>query len=184
MFDESTKESMSFVPRNIVDIHDWVGDDPSDEQQACPPSKIFQRHGSLAELSTIAVIEKKAMDIQENSQYTDSLGSCATFDIENDSQDKEFCYSSRNVGAQLEIHATPTKVSPVASTPCDDPLTPTANLKMLMSVVSPAIRDRDEKRRDLFVENQANCIVSEELIIEKPNGYSRKDKSLGLLCHR
>ncbi|CAB4029816.1 transcription factor E2F7-like, partial [Paramuricea clavata] len=181
MYDKNTKESVSFVPRHLtMNIQESVEDSPMDEP--CPPSKIFQRHGSLAELSTIAVTEKQALDRQENSQCSDSSESSATVDVENDSQGQQFGCLSQNLGAQLEVHSTPTKVPTVENTPCNDPLTPTANLKVLMSVVSPAIRDRDEKKRDLFVNNAGN--MTDEVVIEKPNSYSRKDKSLGLLCQR
>lgn len=183
MYDKITKESVNFVPRHVtMIIPESVEDSPMDEQQTCPPSKIFQRHGSLAELSTIAVTEKQALDRQENSQCSDSSESSATVDVENDSQGQQFGCLSQNLGAQLEVHSTPTKISTVENTPCNEPLTPTANLKMLMSVVSPAIRDRDEKKRDLFVNNAGN--TTDEVVIEKPNSYSRKDKSLGLLCQR
>ena len=176
MYDENTKESVNFVPRHTNDIQECEEDSPADKEQPCSPSKIFQRHGSLAELSTIAVTEKEALDRQVNSQISDSSESC---DNENDSQGQDYGCLSQNVGAQLEVHSTPTKITSVENAPCNDPLTPTANLKMLMSVVSPAIRDRDEKKRDLFVTN-----VSNNVVIEKPNAYSRKDKSLGLLCQR
>ncbi len=182
MHDENTKECVNFVPRHVSNIQEWVEDSPSDEQQPCSPSKIFKRHGSLAELSTIAATEIEALDRQENSQSSDSSEYCATVDVENDSQGHDYTYLSQNVGAQLEVQSTPTKISPVQDIPCNDPLTPNANLKMLMSVVSPAIRERDEKKRDLFVNKVEN--VSDEIVIEKPNAYSRKDKSLGLLCQR
>ncbi|XP_040265048.1 transcription factor E2F8 isoform X6 [Bufo bufo] len=64
---------------------------------------------------------------------------------------------------------TPTK-------PCDnsDPWTPTANLKMLISAASPEIRNRERE----ILEEQFS---GDELEKTMP---SRKEKSLGLLCHK
>ncbi|XP_056383757.1 transcription factor E2F8 [Hyla sarda] len=65
---------------------------------------------------------------------------------------------------------TPTK-------PCEnnsDPWTPTANLKMLISAASPEIRNRERE----ILEEQFS---GDELEKTMP---SRKEKSLGLLCHK
>lgn len=91
-------------------------------------------------------------------------------------------------------HATPIKHS--ADT---EPLTPTANLKMLISAASPDIRDR-EMRKVLFrpIENEGAEPATAEDVEEddecQPEGAeeesdpdrkpSRKQKSLGLLCHK
>ena len=104
---------------------------------------------------------------------------------------------------QEVIPATPPKADLSSSAehrPPEDPVTPTANLKMLVSAASPAIRDREIKKRELFpggdragaclprfgssnytasVENTAPTGSSGERIT-----VSRKDKSLGLLCQR
>uniref|UniRef100_A0A3Q3BBW0 Transcription factor E2F8 n=1 Tax=Kryptolebias marmoratus TaxID=37003 RepID=A0A3Q3BBW0_KRYMA len=61
---------------------------------------------------------------------------------------------------------TPKKRMEVTSV---DPWTPTSNLKMLISAASPEIRNREKEL--------CNGEESEKLI-------SRKDKSLGLLCHK
>ena len=94
---------------------------------------------------------------------------------------------------------TPTK--PTSDEDPDDPLTPMANLKMLMNAASPEIRNRE---RELMLEQQQQVLMEEKTVPMKrkstkkevenviktemevdagPQG-SRKDKSLGLLCHR
>ena len=174
MHDKNAKEVLNLVPTHANSMQALIEDSLDDEQLPCSPRKIFPRHGSLAELSTIAVTEKEALDRQENSQNSDSNESSG-------SKEQDFGYLCQNVGVQLEVNSTPTKISQIENTPCNDPLTPNANLKVLMSVLSPAIRDREEKR-DLFVNNVQN--TSDEVVVDKPNTYSRKNKSLGLLCQR
>ncbi|EDO31446.1 predicted protein, partial [Nematostella vectensis] len=71
----------------------------------------------------------------------------------------------------------------------DEPLTPTANLKMLVSAASPAIRDREIKKRELFTDSPGSPAVVPSFALPMENGsekiaISRKDKSLGLLCQR
>ncbi|XP_071941028.1 uncharacterized protein, partial [Antedon mediterranea] len=75
-----------------------------------------------------------------------------------------------------------------------DPVTPTANLKMLMNVLSPVIRDREnrkrfnnlieaaEKSRDDVLE--ANDSQGDEENDKNNTCTSRKSKSLGLLCQK
>ncbi|KAM4012544.1 transcription factor E2F8 [Anomaloglossus baeobatrachus] len=82
--------------------------------------------------------------------------------------------SSSTVLTEIQCAAanltTPTK-------PCDnnsDPWTPTANLKMLISAASPEIRNRERE----ILEEQFS---GDELEKTLP---SRKEKSLGLLCHK
>ncbi|KAM4593466.1 transcription factor E2F8 isoform 1-T2 [Odontesthes bonariensis] len=78
--------------------------------------------------------------------------------------------------------ATPKKGREVHSV---DPWTPTSNLKMLISAASPEIRNRekelcmDNDERDGLdpTQDSENGEESEKMI-------SRKDKSLGLLCHK
>ncbi|KAG8577779.1 hypothetical protein GDO81_010288 [Engystomops pustulosus] len=85
---------------------------------------------------------------------------------------------------------TPVKV---VDKPLADPWTPTANLKMLSSVASPEIRDR-EKKKELFrpIENneqeetgldahQFETVDDMDDLEKRP---SRKQKSLGLLCQK
>ncbi|XP_032365993.1 transcription factor E2F7 isoform X2 [Etheostoma spectabile] len=94
-------------------------------------------------------------------------------------------------------------ITPIKHTPLAEPWTPTANLKMLISAASPDIRDR-EMKKVLFrpIENekdqpgspdtvaedteaedsgQFEAVEEEEDADKKP---SRKQKSLGLLCHK
>ncbi|XP_053318610.1 transcription factor E2F7 [Spea bombifrons] len=87
------------------------------------------------------------------------------------------------------IPVTPVKIS---DRPLAEPWTPTANLKMLISVASPEIRDR-EKRKELFrpIENNEQDEVVPETpfdgvddLDELEKRPSRKQKSLGLLCQK
>ncbi|NXL56351.1 E2F8 factor, partial [Chordeiles acutipennis] len=61
-----------------------------------------------------------------------------------------------------------------------DPWTPTSNLKMLISVASPEIRSR-EQRRVLSNSTSEEHLSGDEYEKSQP---SRKEKSLGLLCHK
>lgn len=81
----------------------------------------------------------------------------------------------------------------------NEPLTPTANLKMLVcaaSVLTPAANLIQEEKRQLFVndkippkpEGKENCIKTERFQenkqVKKGQLLGRKEKSLGLLCKR
>ncbi|NWY48632.1 E2F8 factor, partial [Sylvia atricapilla] len=65
-------------------------------------------------------------------------------------------------------------------TPPADPWTPTSNLKMLISAASPEIRSR-EQRRQLSDSSSEEHLLGDEYEKSQP---SRKEKSLGLLCHK
>ncbi|XP_026033486.1 transcription factor E2F8 isoform X2 [Maylandia zebra] len=77
---------------------------------------------------------------------------------------------------------TPKKGREVGSV---DPWTPTSNLKMLISAASPEIRNRE---KELCMDNDGRDSL--ESTQEPENGeesekmISRKEKSLGLLCHK
>uniref|UniRef100_A0A673CU35 Transcription factor E2F7 n=1 Tax=Sphaeramia orbicularis TaxID=375764 RepID=A0A673CU35_9TELE len=100
-------------------------------------------------------------------------------------------------GATPELmHITPSK-----HTPLNEPWTPTANLKMLISAASPDIRDREMKKvlfrpienekdkpaspnpvaEDTEMEDSCQVCSATDGMEKKP---SRKQKSLGLLCQK
>lgn len=64
-----------------------------------------------------------------------------------------------------------------------DPWTPTSNLKILISAASPDIRNR-EKRLTLEEAEEESRREDAEEVEEGERMTSRKDKSLGLLCHK
>ncbi|NWU43307.1 E2F8 factor, partial [Hylia prasina] len=74
-------------------------------------------------------------------------------------------------------------------TPPADPWTPTSNLKMLISAASPEIRSREQRRqlsdRSSEVLQTKHCLQEHLLGDEYEKSQpSRKEKSLGLLCHK
>uniref|UniRef100_A0A8C4H241 Transcription factor E2F8 n=1 Tax=Dicentrarchus labrax TaxID=13489 RepID=A0A8C4H241_DICLA len=77
---------------------------------------------------------------------------------------------------------TPKKGREVGSV---DPWTPTSNLKMLISAASPDIRNR-EKELNTFLIRHSPFILPQDTDNgeESEKMISRKEKSLGLLCHK
>uniref|UniRef100_A0A8U7M9X2 Transcription factor E2F8 n=1 Tax=Corvus moneduloides TaxID=1196302 RepID=A0A8U7M9X2_CORMO len=74
-------------------------------------------------------------------------------------------------------------------TPPADPWTPTSNLKMLISAASPEIRNREQGRQlsdsSSVVLQTKHCLQEHILGDENEKSQpSRKEKSLGLLCHK
>ncbi|NWW40144.1 E2F8 factor, partial [Panurus biarmicus] len=74
-------------------------------------------------------------------------------------------------------------------TPPADPWTPTSNLKMLISAASPEIRSREQRRQ--LSDNSSEILQTKHCLQEHLLGDeyeksqpSRKEKSLGLLCHK
>ncbi|TSM20272.1 Transcription factor E2F8 [Bagarius yarrelli] len=76
--------------------------------------------------------------------------------------------------------STPTKGSEAAG---GEPWTPTSNLKMLISAASPEIRNR-EKERNVSEETECSSQDTEPGEESERLQFSRKEKSLGLLCHK
>ncbi|NWZ82981.1 E2F8 factor, partial [Poecile atricapillus] len=81
---------------------------------------------------------------------------------------------------------TPPKLK---ETPPADPWTPTSNLKMLISAASPEIRSREQRRQLSDSSNevlQTKHCSQEDLLGDEyeKSQPSRKEKSLGLLCHK
>ncbi|NXN49360.1 E2F8 factor, partial [Rynchops niger] len=70
-----------------------------------------------------------------------------------------------------------------------DPWTPTSNLKMLISAASPEIRSREQRRE---LSNNPSEVLQAKLCLQEhlsgdeyeKSQPSRKEKSLGLLCHK
>ncbi|NWZ98250.1 E2F8 factor, partial [Nesospiza acunhae] len=89
---------------------------------------------------------------------------------------------------QLDCQPLTTPPKP-KETPPADPWTPTSNLKMLISAASPEIRSREQRRQlsdsSSEVLQTKHCLQEHLLGDEYEKSQpSRKEKSLGLLCHK
>ncbi|NXD83798.1 E2F8 factor, partial [Halcyon senegalensis] len=98
--------------------------------------------------------------------------------------------TSPSVLAEIQPDCQPLTTPPKPKeTPPVEPWTPTSNLKMLISAASPEIRSR-EQRRELS-NNTSEVLQAKHCLQEHLSGDeyeksqpSRKEKSLGLLCHK
>ncbi|XP_067414306.1 transcription factor E2F8 isoform X2 [Emydura macquarii macquarii] len=93
--------------------------------------------------------------------------------------------TSHSVLTEIQPLTTPPKSKEV---PHGDPWTPTANLKILISAASPEIRNREQKKR---LSDRSEIVEAKHYLHEHLSGDeyeksqpSRKEKSLGLLCHK
>ena len=135
--------------------------------------------------------------------------SCATVQVDLstvDLSELQAAYSTTQMASSLPP-VTPTK--PQDSLIVLDPLTPTANLKVLMSAASPEIRNMEKRQKSkmlfntiLQVASQQNMELQqssgvefevdveggiplgEEYVDDTEKPANRKAKSLGLLCQR
>ena len=190
-------------------VTDHIANATESECNSSPQSLSLSRYPSLAELSCIATNCERSNVVADGSPLQEKqLMAAPTV---------EDCENQLNSIWNQGPPATPPKVvcTEKSSTnqSSDDPLTPTANLKMLVSAASPAIRDREIKKRELFpgqsfntfesLHTAANALISnsrqsEALRSDKTVNedssqvdyggnkitISRKDKSLGLLCQK
>ncbi|XP_025055193.1 transcription factor E2F8 isoform X6 [Alligator sinensis] len=98
--------------------------------------------------------------------------------------------TSHSVLAEIQSNSGPLTTPPKPKEiPLGDPWTPTTNLKILISAASPEIRNREQKKglqdsRSEILE--ANHCLQEHLSGDEyeKSQPSRKEKSLGLLCHK
>lgn len=188
-------------------------DDTESELECDSSSKSIplMRYPSLDELSTVAIrcetsnaVSQVLLEEEKTAMPAPKAENCR--------------YNQTTSIWNQDLPATPPKAADSAKTSTnqsgDDPLTPTANLKMLVSAASPIIRDRDTKKRELFPgrnsntfealhtaavtnlvlnSNRPGSLEDENCVNENSSPMdtggnkitiSRKDKSLGLLCQK
>lgn len=200
-------------------------DPEADQSINSSPDRSFSRHPSLADIPTITsncssspiMTREKELNINRDPK-SDALDSDIAM-----TENSIALLASKSHDFQRDsyhslVPATPPKPTKnqgnTHSSSTDEPLTPTANLKMLVSAASPAIRDRESKKRELFTDsgeseppspNNNPCVVPsfalpifDSKVVFRNGNYvhlntqdgsekmviSRKDKSLGLLCQR
>ncbi|NXG31285.1 E2F8 factor, partial [Dromaius novaehollandiae] len=98
--------------------------------------------------------------------------------------------TSPSVLAEIQPDCQPLTTPPKPKEiPAADPWTPTSNLKMLISAASPEIRSREQRRG--LSDNTSEVLQAKHCLQEQLSGDeyeksqpSRKEKSLGLLCHK
>lgn len=199
---ETRDEQMN---QDVRDCDDTV----SEYDGSLQPNQLV-RYPSLAELTTIATNCEGACVVSETLPRKVKTSMPAP--------KAEDCRYQAASPWNQDVPATPpkadnsTKMSSNQSG--DDPLTPTANLKMLVSAASPIIRDRETKKRELFPGQNSNTFEAlhaaalNSLVSNSNRTYtlenescsnenslpvgsgenkitvSRKDKSLGLLCQK
>ncbi|XP_010899468.2 transcription factor E2F8 [Esox lucius] len=92
--------------------------------------------------------------------------------------------SNQNTVTEIQSNMGPLTTPTKGTGGTGEPWTPTSNLKMLISAASPEIRNRE---KELCVDEGGNAVDSSqdcELGEEVEKQISRKEKSLGLLCHK
>lgn len=120
-----------------------------------------------------------------------------------DSNDNHMVFSNENSNNVTETSHVERPCTPTSDDQPPTPVTPTANLTMLLNAMSPELRSRENKqKKTLFESNQDDTFPElKPLDLERDLGDSndvddadgdqsewkpgsRKDKSLGLLCQK
>ena len=191
-------------------------DDMESECNSSSQSISLVRYPSLAELSSIATNCEATNVVSEALPEKEKTVQTVTPAPKTENCKHQITSQLNNIWNQ-GLPATPPKAPDTSNNSShqtgDDPLTPTANLKMLVSAASPAIRDREIKKRELFpgqnsntfeaLHTAANSLISnskqsealgDEKCVNEDSSQldygeskitiSRKDKSLGLLCQK